>query len=374
MTSRAFLGVFFASARVSSARHGRIGMLPHPRRLADVPGPDMRAYMQGLIGQELFTPVDRESNRIVRVTDGSVIVATAGNRAGGPVSITFIQGAVDRIYDADGDEVELDPRRRSAFLGALLATMDDVEVLTNPRRARLVHPQARSNPDWAFDELILALDLYLRWRPRQPPTGHSDLQELSDLLHRLPIHPEHARMPDFRNANGVRHKLGDFTAPDPDYTGVATRGGEGVHLVWERFAEDPNGLAQAVVRITATANNEIDVLPPEEDEEGSVEGRIVFRQHRARERDPSLVRKKKAAVKKRTGRLACEVCELDFSERYGELGRGFIECHHTVPLGTGTERKTTIADLAVVCPNCHRMIHRAQPMLSIEQLREQHRG
>ena len=87
------------------------------------------------------------------------------------------------------------------------------------------------------------------------------------------------------------------------------------------------------------------MLPPEEDEEGSVEGRFVFRQHRVAERDASVVRRKKAAVKRQTGRLACEVCGLDFSERYGELGDGFIECHHTDPIAAG-ERTTTIDDLA----------------------------
>jgi hypothetical protein len=130
----------------------------------------MRAYMEGLIGRELFTPVERASNWIERLTDGSVIVRTAaGNPDGAAVSIAFVQDVVDRVYD--GEEVVFDPRRRSAFVGALLATMDGVEVLTEPRRARLVPGTARRNPDWAFDELILALDLYLRWRPKTATSG-----------------------------------------------------------------------------------------------------------------------------------------------------------------------------------------------------------
>ena len=327
----------------------------------------MRAHMERLIGQELRTPVEREPNWIVGFDGTRVIVATKSNREGARVSVSLVQNAVDRIYD--GEEIIFDPHNRSAFLGAVLETLDRVEVLTDPRRARLASGAPRSNPDWAFDELILALDLYLRWRPKQPPAGHPDLQALSDLLLRLPIHSEGERGPDFRNVNSVRRKLGDFTAPDPNYTGAATKGGGGVHLVWERFADDPEGLAEAVARITATANGRLPLLPPEEDEEGSVEGRIVFRQHRERERDPSLARKKKQAVRKQTGRLACEVCGLDFSERYGELGAGFIECHHTLPLAAGAERSTKTSDLALVCSNCHRMIHRSQPMLSIEQLR-----
>jgi len=335
---------------------------------SSVPGPDMRAYMEGLVGRELRTPVEREPNWILGVEGTRVIIATRDNRDGAAISVSLVQNAVDRIYD--GEEFVFDPQNRSAFLGAVLETIDDVQVLTDPRRARLKSRAAQRNPDWQFDELVLALDLYLRWRPKQPPAEHPDLQALSELLHRLPLHHDHVRGPDFRNVNSVRRKLGDFTAPDPTYTGAATKGGEGVHLVWERFADDREGLAETVAHIGATANGEIELPPPEEDEARAVEGRIVFRQHRVRERDPSLTRKKKAEVKKETRRLACEVCAVDFSERYGELGEDFIECHHTSPLFAGGERNTRTSDLALVCSNCHRMLHRAQPMLGIEELRE----
>jgi len=70
------------------------------------------------------------------------------------------------------------------------------------------------------------------------------------------------------------------------------------------------------------------------------------------------------------GRLACEVCEFDFSIAYGNRGSGFIECHHTKPLATlGTGTKTHIDDFALVCANCHRMIHRRKPWLSIAELK-----
>ncbi|WP_394342507.1 HNH endonuclease [Taibaiella helva] len=59
---------------------------------------------------------------------------------------------------------------------------------------------------------------------------------------------------------------------------------------------------------------------------------------------------------KATGRLACEVCGFDFFQTYGPLGADFIECHHTKPLATyKAGEKTKLADLAVVCSNCHRM-------------------
>ena len=67
----------------------------------------------------------------------------------------------------------------------------------------------------------------------------------------------------------------------------------------------------------------------------------------------------------------CAVCDLSFEEVYGEIGRGYIHVHHIVPLsevGEGYE-VDPIADLVPVCPNCHAMIHRPTPVLSVERLR-----
>jgi 5-methylcytosine-specific restriction protein A len=58
----------------------------------------------------------------------------------------------------------------------------------------------------------------------------------------------------------------------------------------------------------------------------------------------------------------CQACDLDFSERYGEIGKGFIEAHHLRPIATLEEgvpvKYDVAADFAVLCSNCHRMIHR----------------
>jgi 5-methylcytosine-specific restriction enzyme A len=58
----------------------------------------------------------------------------------------------------------------------------------------------------------------------------------------------------------------------------------------------------------------------------------------------------------------CQACDLDFSERYGEIGQGFIEAHHLRPIASleeGTPVNYDVAtDFAVLCSNCHRMIHR----------------
>lgn len=56
----------------------------------------------------------------------------------------------------------------------------------------------------------------------------------------------------------------------------------------------------------------------------------------------------------------CSVCAFDFYKTYGELGKGFIEVHHIIPISTiGQSYKIDpINDLRPVCPNCHAMLHR----------------
>jgi 5-methylcytosine-specific restriction protein A len=62
---------------------------------------------------------------------------------------------------------------------------------------------------------------------------------------------------------------------------------------------------------------------------------------------------------------------LDFETRYGKLGMGFIHVHHVVEISkVGRRYKVNPKkDLQPVCPNCRAMLHRNDPMLSIEQLK-----
>lgn len=102
-----------------------------------------------------------------------------------------------------------------------------------------------------------------------------------------------------------------------------------------------------------------------------LEGSPRLRVHVARERNAAIVKLKRQATRAASrGRLPCEVCGFDFGSTYGERGDGFCEVHHLVPLGESeTERETRVEDLAVVCSNCHRMIHRQEPFLSLQVLR-----
>ena len=68
----------------------------------------------------------------------------------------------------------------------------------------------------------------------------------------------------------------------------------------------------------------------------------------------------------------CAACGLNFKTTYGPLGDGFIHVHHKIPVGSVPDEHEVApaTDLAPVCPNCHAMIHRVSPPLTIEQLRD----
>lgn len=92
------------------------------------------------------------------------------------------------------------------------------------------------------------------------------------------------------------------------------------------------------------------------------EGKEKYRLHLSRERSQQLINETKRRAKTKFGRLTCEVCGFDFSLVYGQLGLDFIECHHTIPVSEMPPNGTTRPeDMALLCANCHRMVHRRKP-------------
>lgn len=95
-----------------------------------------------------------------------------------------------------------------------------------------------------------------------------------------------------------------------------------------------------------------------------------FRLHKRIERNAKLVN----AVKKAKGHV-CEVCRIDFEDRYGEIGRGYIEAHHLKPVASLTGSvipMDPVDDFAVLCSNCHRMVHRSKWIHDMDQFKREH--
>jgi 5-methylcytosine-specific restriction protein A len=90
------------------------------------------------------------------------------------------------------------------------------------------------------------------------------------------------------------------------------------------------------------------------------------RWHRRVERSPALARK----AKQLHGHV-CQTCGINMGDAYGPVGEGYIEAHHLTPLARLNGRPTELdpaTDFAVVCPNCHRMLHKGPPF-TLEELR-----
>jgi len=69
--------------------------------------------------------------------------------------------------------------------------------------------------------------------------------------------------------------------------------------------------------------------------------------------------------------LNCQVCDFNFQEKFGELGKNFIHVHHIVDISTiGKEYSVNPkTDLIPVCPNCHAMLHKQKPAYSVSELK-----
>lgn len=103
-----------------------------------------------------------------------------------------------------------------------------------------------------------------------------------------------------------------------------------------------------------------------------LEGKRVERVHISRERNSKVVKLAKAEFKRKYGKLFCEICNFDFEKKYGKSGEDFIEAHHTIPISQILEEQveTKIEDLIMTCSNCHKIIHRQRPWLTIKEMKK----
>lgn len=227
------------------------------------------------------------------------------------------------------------------------------------------------NPDWLLDEALLLLEVYLRCGRRALRASDPNVVELSDVLNRLTLHPTAARTPTFRNPVGVSMKIANLRSLDPEALGSALSAASDIdRAVWSAFAHRYEEL-RALTDLIRTASS--GGAQWSEADEGFFEGRVFEGWHKRRERNRALVEAKVSQEMAAHGQLRCESCGLDFERVYGDLGRGYIECHHRTPLSQSGERESRVDDLALLCANCHRIIHRSgrrRPMMSVDELRD----
>lgn len=114
-----------------------------------------------------------------------------------------------------------------------------------------------------------------------------------------------------------------------------------------RLSKKTEWLMRSTLSTLEIKSNELEVYP-------AIENRKIVEQHIRRERSKQLAN----GAKLRDG-FTCRVCDFNFLDTYGEVGRGFAEAHHKVALSKLRKKvKTKPEDLITVCSNCHRMLHR----------------
>ncbi|MDL2199385.1 DUF3578 domain-containing protein [Halopseudomonas aestusnigri] len=95
-----------------------------------------------------------------------------------------------------------------------------------------------------------------------------------------------------------------------------------------------------------------------------------FRLHKRIERNALLVKE----VKRLKG-CTCEICGISFSDVYGPIGANYIEAHHLKPISSIKGMRVEMNprdDFAVLCSNCHRMLHRSGLVDDIESFKREH--
>jgi 5-methylcytosine-specific restriction protein A len=123
-------------------------------------------------------------------------------------------------------------------------------------------------------------------------------------------------------------------------------------------------LAGVELTVTTTTTSE-------EDEEGlGDEDLTSLREHKRIERNRKLAQRAK-----QIHGYTCQACGLSFETFYGPIGKNYIEAHHLTPLHRLKGQRVTLnpsKDFAVLCSNCHRMIHRSGLVDQVDKFKTLH--
>lgn len=133
-----------------------------------------------------------------------------------------------------------------------------------------VESKSQRNPAWSRAELILALDLYLRFQSNPPA---AEIAELSAILREMGRKNGLIISSTYRNTNGVGMKLSNFRRLDPQYIAEGkvglSRGSDGEEVIWGEFYNNPQELNAAARLIRAEISDMPESMGMEELETAS---------------------------------------------------------------------------------------------------------
>jgi hypothetical protein len=205
------------------------------------------------------------------------------------------------------------------------------------------------NPSWSRDELVLALDLYRRFRETLPGKQSAEIAELPDFLTRMARSLGVTTAATYRNPNGVY--LNGFQAASFPLSGEDFR--TIIALLGEELDDLP-GLAEA--KITA------DKLAAMEERYLLASPEVKARVSRRIERGPV------GDLAKRATGYKCQLCQALSHDPVGFLkksGEPYVEAHHVMPVARGQVGSLAASNIMTLCANHHRRMHYGEVEIEI---------
>ena len=217
-----------------------------------------------------------------------------------------------------------------------------------------------SNASFTRDEAILALDVFYSAEDNRVASDSKEMDELSRLLRRLPIHQAEKQNPDFRSSSGITNQLNLFRRSlntGKKHPNVGKLFFD-VAFEYENKLNELHDTAQAIRRneeyflITYGAASENDVFP---------EGILLSHLHR----------KIEVQVASRISHSdCCAICNMKPELYYQPCG-SLLQLHLLVPPALLDGGKKYGADSFItVCPTCHAALHAYRPWLTRENCGE----
>lgn len=144
-----------------------------------------------------------------------------------------------------------------------------------------------------------------------------------------------------------------------------------LHKKFENYEDATNCLKLTVMMIfsimipliTEESENLLEEVSIEYQEEGRKTSSIVNKYERSRVN---------RAIALEIHGFICAACGLRMADLYGPIGEGVIHVHHLQPVSSMEAPRVLnpATDLIPLCPNCHTVVHRKNPPLSIAELQE----
>jgi 5-methylcytosine-specific restriction protein A len=221
----------------------------------------------------------------------------------------------------------------------------------------MARTSGHGNPPWSRDETLLALDLYLSCGEATPSESDARVVALSKELRSLPGSKEFKKNESFRNPAGVAFKLQNLRS-------ISTGRGLGNvsqmdRAVWRDLGKQRAKTIEIATLIRARSaeiGESIEAVDDEEEE--FLEGRLLTRMHRLRERSPKL-RTRLLKERQATNQIRCDACDAQPPANLPfEIHTAMFEAHHVQPLSETGQTVTRLRDVALLCASCHRLIHR----------------